>query len=164
MDQTKIKLKQMGADEKRFLFQSAVEMKQMQMELEEEKRDIDKRMRQLTLEEKRLKREQELFDMKLKVLEQELRKLSEEKKKVAEEKAYYDQQSHQENYLRESEIEVDIQQMFFRGVDNEATLKKRYRDLLKIFHPDNVAGDTNTIVEINREYAQLKKQLLYVGK
>ena len=49
-------------------------------------------------------------------------------------------------------------EMFFIGVNNESTLKRRYRDLLKIYHPDNVGGDTNTIQEINREYDHLKQR------
>ena len=31
---------------------------------------------------------------------------------------------------------------FFRGVDSELALRKRYKELLKIFHPDNKCGDT----------------------
>ena len=40
---------------------------------------------------------------------------------------------------------------------NELALKKRYKDLIKIYHPDNLDGDTGTIQEINREYERLKK-------
>ena len=36
-------------------------------------------------------------------------------------------------------------------------LKKRYKDLIKIFHPDNVAGDKEIIQRINREYETLKR-------
>ena len=46
--------------------------------------------------------------------------------------------------------------MFFRGVDNSLALKKRYKDLIKIFHPDNVAGDNDTVQLINREYSNLR--------
>ena len=48
--------------------------------------------------------------------------------------------------------------VFFNGVDNVLALKKRYRDLLKIFHPDNMDGDNETVQAINREYAILKEQ------
>ncbi len=41
---------------------------------------------------------------------------------------------------------------------NVLTLKKRYKDLTKIFHPDNVAGDTEVIQRINREYERLKRE------
>ena len=48
--------------------------------------------------------------------------------------------------------------LFFTGVSNMLTLKKRYRDLIKIFHPDNLAGDTEIIQRINREYENLKRE------
>ncbi|MCR5358123.1 MAG: J domain-containing protein, partial [Lachnospiraceae bacterium] len=48
--------------------------------------------------------------------------------------------------------------VFFNGIDNVLALKKRYRDLLKIFHPDNMDGDSATVQEINREYDILKDQ------
>jgi hypothetical protein len=48
---------------------------------------------------------------------------------------------------------------FFKGVNNILGLKKRYRDLLKIFHPDNLCGDNDTVLEINRQYEALKKKM-----
>lgn len=47
---------------------------------------------------------------------------------------------------------------FFKGVTNNEQLKKRYKDLLKIYHPDNQAGDTTISQEIQDEYEQLLKQ------
>lgn len=47
--------------------------------------------------------------------------------------------------------------VFFRGVDNELALRKRYRELLKIFHPDNKCGDTKTLMQIQKEYENIKK-------
>ena len=43
------------------------------------------------------------------------------------------------------------------GVGNEKSLRKRYKDLIRIYHPDNDAGDTETIQEINREYEKLQE-------
>lgn len=51
------------------------------------------------------------------------------------------------------------QGIFFRGVTNTLELKKRYKDLIKIFHPDNVNGDKDTLQQINREYEQIKNEL-----
>ena len=47
--------------------------------------------------------------------------------------------------------------LLFLGVDNLLALKKRYRDLLKIFHPDNLAGDNEAVQIINEEYAMLRE-------
>lgn len=44
---------------------------------------------------------------------------------------------------------------FFKGVATIDELKKRYRDLLKIYHPDNQAGDTSVSQEIQKEYDSL---------
>ena len=48
---------------------------------------------------------------------------------------------------------------FFKGVNNILGLKKRYRDLLKIYHPDNMCGDRETVVEITRQYEALKNKM-----
>ena len=56
------------------------------------------------------------------------------------------------SYERET-MEVSA---FFKGVRNPLALKKRYKDLIKIFHPDNLAGDKDIIQQINSEYETLK--------
>lgn len=43
----------------------------------------------------------------------------------------------------------------FSGVNNLADLKKRYRDLLKIYHPDNLAGDETMTKQIQAECEHL---------
>ena len=48
-------------------------------------------------------------------------------------------------------------EMLFQGVNSQLALKKRYRDLLKMFHPDNVAGDAEMALVINRIYEELKR-------
>ena len=47
---------------------------------------------------------------------------------------------------------------FFAGVSTQAGLKKRYRELLKIFHPDNENGDESVVHMINQEYRNFKKK------
>ena len=46
----------------------------------------------------------------------------------------------------------------FRGVDNDMELRKRYKELLKIFHPDNKCGDTKTFLLIQTEYESLRRK------
>ena len=64
-------------------------------------------------------------------------------------------------YQRVSDFSVTAEQpvirgeMFFSGVENRQSLKKRYKDLIKIYHPDNLDGDKNTVQEINSEYHKL---------
>ena len=54
--------------------------------------------------------------------------------------------------------EVYATGIFFRGVNNMVALKKRYKDLLKIYHPDNVAGDNDILLKINEEYKELMER------
>lgn len=44
---------------------------------------------------------------------------------------------------------------WFAGINTAEELKKRYRELMKIYHPDNQAGDTNAVQQIQQEYEQL---------
>ena len=60
--------------------------------------------------------------------------------------------------------EVYATGLFFRGVNNMVALKKRYKDLMKIYHPDNSCGDQEILIKINAEYEELKDRFDYVGK
>jgi hypothetical protein len=71
----------------------------------------------------------------------------------------YQQNNYQQNNYRSNgnAASYDSSQ-FFRGVDNEIELRKRYKELLKIFHPDNKCGDTKTLILIQTEYEKLKSR------
>lgn len=47
---------------------------------------------------------------------------------------------------------------YFAGVNDMKSLKKRYRDLLKIYHPDNQNGDSSVSKQIQEEYESLSKK------
>ena len=49
-------------------------------------------------------------------------------------------------------------QLLFRGANNPLALRKRYRDLIKIFHPDNLFGDGELAGQINKEYLKRKQE------
>ena len=111
----------------------------------------------LLSERSRLKQEESFFDKKMEILkggfaqlEADRREL--EKKRLmleAEEKVYKD--SMMQNKA------VDLAGILFQGVKSPLALKKRYRDLIKIFHPDNIAGDHEMVLRINKIYEELKK-------
>lgn len=136
-------------------------------ELEEARRSIeyDRRalIRMQEQDKARMKQEQHLFDMKWKILEEELLKLAEEKKQIQRQKEFYSRVHAYESgggstrsYTSTGVVKGEL---FFIGVSDENSLKKRYKDLIKIYHPDNLSGDTGTIQEINKEYDKLKKKL-----
>lgn len=47
---------------------------------------------------------------------------------------------------------------YFAGVNDKKSLKKRYHDLLKIYHPDNQNGDSSVSKQIQEEYDSLSKK------
>ena len=55
--------------------------------------------------------------------------------------------------------EVAPGSVFFKGINTEKALKKRYKDLLKIFHPDNNGGDNDTVIMIKKEYENILDEL-----
>lgn len=138
------------------------DMEEQQRDMQQKIRDLERQKRQFEyerdLEMDRIKREQHLFDMKWKILESELEKLAAEKQQVEKRKAFYSRVNDYER-SRTSSSNVVKGELFFMGVGNEQSLRKRYKDLIKIYHPDNLDGDTGTIQEINREYNALKKKL-----
>ena len=143
------------------------------MTLEQERRELDKQWRDLErernaftkhieIEDRRLEQEKNLFNMKMRILEEELQKLASEKKEVEMKKAFYDRvaQFEETSYRQVEESKVVRGEMFFRGVGTKQSLKKRYKDLIKIYHPDNVDGDNNTVLEINKEYDYLSQRFV----
>ena len=135
-------------------------------ELEEQKRlfEIEKRdfYRKVEIEDRRLEQEKNLFQMKFKILEEELVKLAAEKAQIEKKKAFYDMvgEFQARNHRQISDSQMSAGEMFFRGVASQQSLKKRYKDLLKIYHPDNIDGDNLVILEINKEYDYLSQYLI----
>jgi seryl-tRNA synthetase len=125
--------------------------------LERERRDFTRRVES---EVKRLEQQQQLLDAKFKILEEEFAKLAVEKEKVQKQKAFYRKVCDFTAHTAPApgvaaHSEVVSGEMFFSGVDSRQSIKKRYKDLIKIYHPDNQAGDSDTIQEINSEYHKL---------
>lgn len=125
--------------------------------LEQERRDFKRRVE---IEDRRLEQQQKLFDMKFKILEEELLKLATEKEQVKKQKDFY--QKVNEFNFREASAQNQVSgsnvvkgDMFFSGVASKQSIKKRYKDLIKIYHPDNLDGDKDTVQEINSEYNKL---------
>jgi hypothetical protein len=138
-------------------------------DLEVERRSLERERREFTRrvesEVKRLEQQQQLLDTKFRILEEEFVKLAAEKEKVQKQKAFYRKVSDfttrtasaagTSSQSTPSQSSVVRGDMFFSGVDSKQAIKKRYKDLIKIYHPDNRDGDSSTIQEINSEYNKL---------
>ncbi|MFG6338329.1 MAG: hypothetical protein K1W31_07840, partial [Lachnospiraceae bacterium] len=108
-------------------------------------------------EQERIRKDSRLVDEKLEIIKDGFRKLDMDRRRLDKEWARLaaEKELMEEHGLYDVYTETSV---FFRGVKNILTLKKRYKDLTKIFHPDNLAGDTEIIQRINREYEHLKRE------
>lgn len=116
---------------------------------------------QADFERQRQERSEQLFQMKWKMLEEELMKLAEEKKEFERMKRSSTTYTNGDEANSDDFMQMNCS-VFFTGVHNELALKKRYRDLLKIFHPDNIAGDHDVVVSINKEFEAMKEQFTFM--
>ena len=123
-------------------------------DLLKEKREVEARIHTLEQQEKQ-------FSLKWDMLIQETQKLADDKKQFERKKKFFDhvQANAQEEYSVTTSDNIVQGEMFFSGVSTKKALKKRYKDLIKIYHPDGDAGDTATVAEINREYEDLIAQM-----
>ena len=126
----------------------------------EERLSFREEMKQLNskvLEErKRLKDEQSFFDKKLSILQNGFASLEMDRKAFQREKDAY------ENKIKSLKYEINgetvVSSGFFAGVNSYLALRKRYKELLRIFHPDNLDGDNNMALMIKEEYERIKEK------
>ena len=116
----------------------------------------------ISASQQRLKQDELFFDKKMQILKSgfaqlDLDRQAFEREREQERRKWRQRQAEEEDYRRPlSSTDVGV---MFAGVKNLLALKKRYKDLLKIFHPDNIAGDKAVVQEINKEYERLKREL-----
>ena len=158
---------------KRFLFEERIRLSQeSEKQKEVYNKFIKERLafqeemkalnRKVLFERKRLKDETSFFDKKMQILQNGFLQLDMDRKKFERDKRMHESRKANDssnastgaNYFYKGQTPD-----FFKGVNNILGLKKRYRDLLKIFHPDNLCGDNDTVLEINRQYEALKKKM-----
>lgn len=132
------------------------EKKQFQAEAEEMQRF-------LAYEKKRLQQNESFFEKKMDILKNGFAQLDAERRCFEREKMTFEaQKSAHESYQRQ-EKNLDMAELLFQGVKSQLALKKRYKDLIKMFHPDNIAGDHEMVLMVNSVYEKLKREY-EVGK
>lgn len=117
------------------------------------KERMDAAERKLENMTKKLNNDKALFEQRLRILNNGFDQLNGDKKRLEKE---FTRLEREKSYQRENEY--DALDLLFRGVNNPLALKKRYKDLMKMFHPDNVSGDSEMVQLINEEYAALCRQ------
>lgn len=139
---------------------AAKELKQMQEQFLKEKIQFQEEMKLLNRkaagERQRLKEDSQFFEKKMEILQNGFRQLDLDRRRLDKEWARLTAEKDllEGHGLYGTHPEVSV---FFQGVRNPLALKKRYKDLIKIFHPDNVAGDKEVIQRINKEFERLKE-------
>ena len=148
---------------KLWLFQENMRLKQERSELEQERTELeqarnkfldervklrdelDELNRRTIMERKRLKEENLFFEKKMAILQEGFRQLEEDRKKFEQERQILIEEAREQQATGQDPGEGSFTavQLLFRGVNNPLALRKRYRDLIKIFHPDNLFGDAN---------------------
>ena len=125
--------------QKKFLFKENIRLNELSQSLEEDRQliDIQKGM----------------------LLEKETRQLAIDKERFNREKLMYRDKVYRE--ARRTMADAENVKIFFKGVNDTDSVKKRYKDLLKIYHPDNTHGDNNIVLAINEEYERLLR--FYLG-
>lgn len=157
---------------KHWLFQENIRIGIERKELEEnfdrfqkERAQFKKEMEDLNhrtiLERKRLKEESLFFDKKMAILKNGFLQLDADRQEFEKQK----------RSLAEAQRRIELQdknrtsypqdmvQRLFAGINNPLLLRKRYKDLIKIFHPDNLCGDEELVQMINREFARRKSEM-----
>ena len=161
-------------DAKLWLFQENVRLENERRELEQSrekflserirfKKELEELNKRTVIERKRLRDENLFFDKKFAILQDGFRKLEEDRLALERKKKLFasQQASHFMDTPRENtkgSIPEEAVRILFRGINNPLALRKRYRDLVKIFHPDNLFGDAELVQIINREYLRRKRE------
>lgn len=137
------------------------DLENMQEQFLQEKEQFQSEMkalnRKLSGEKKRLEQNREFFEKKMQILKDGFEQLDIDRRRLEKERAKLE--AHKE-IMNQASYDVSYGEVsvFFKGVNSLLALKKRYKDLIKIFHPDNVAGDKEIIQMINSEYENLKRR------
>ena len=153
---------------KSFLFKENIRLKEEQKEIEEAKNkltkereqfqlEMDMLSRRISMEQKRLKDDNLFFDKKFQILQDAYRQLEIDRNQLEKQKTRFQLEKELWDGEQSSAEMMDVVSVLFRGVSNPLALRKRYKDLLKIFHPDNLCGDAELVQMINREYERRKK-------
>ena len=153
-------------DLRRFLFEervSVINERNAQKELYEkfmaERLSFREEMRLLNSkvlsERKRLKDEQLFFDKKLNILQSGFANLEMDRKKFEKEKRQFEESK---RINKVCGVPIQDVSFLFNGVTSYLGLRKRYRDLIKIYHPDNMDGDGRMAVAIKETFEKLKEK------
>jgi len=122
------------------------------------RKEMDELNRRTVLERKRLREENLFFEKKMEILQDGFRRLEEDRREFEKYKRIESERRTSRYSVRDDISDEEVVALLFRGIDNPLALRKRYKDLLKIYHPDNLFGDEALVQVLNREYIRRRKE------
>lgn len=150
---------------RKWLFRENIRIMELERNLEDERKLIDiqkgmleKKQRKNMLLSKQLENQKNLFDQQWQIMEAELRRISAEKDSLKHEREVMRDEAYRA--ARRTLSYSENVKIFFKGVTDSDSLKKRYKEITKIYHPDNVNGDEELVKAINQEYELQKRYFL----
>ncbi len=123
--------------------------------------EMDRLNHKMVIERKRMKDENLFFDKKMQILQDGFRQLDIDRRKLDKDRARFEMEKEMlvgDMMGSASGDSGDVASVLFRGTSNFLTVRKRYKDLMKIFHPDNLCGDAQLVQLINKEYEKRKSE------
>lgn len=105
----------------------------------------------------KIARDKTMIEQKLDILKRGFSELDADRRELKEQWARLEAR---EAILSGMDITDEDVSVFFRGAGDPISLKKRYRDLSKIYHPDNRSGDREVFRRITKEYERLKSSMM----
>lgn len=130
------------------------------LEREQFRTEMKELNQKLLAEKRHLKEDNDFFEKKMQILKSGFSQLDMDKRKLEKERL---------QLMTDKEMSWELShgrggdptELLFRGVNSHLSLKKRYKDLIKMYHPDNVAGDHEMVLLITRIYEKMKSELDY---
>ena len=163
---------------KLWLFKESIRLRDERQELEfgradflneqENVREENRRYEEhLATKTRQLRREEELIEQKHGVIKRGFEELDRDRQALNAREASLRAREAELNERIAGSYALDLREagdVLFRGADNILLLKKRYKDLMKMFHPDCLGGDTEMVKMLNRTYDRLLKEIDSFGK
>ena len=149
---------------KLWLFRESIRLADERCELDAIRDENRKYEEHLAARNRQIRAEEDLIEQKHEVIKRGFAELDRDRQALnAREKSI----RAEEMRLREKtagSAESEAGDVLFAGADNILLLKKRYKDLMKMFHPDCLGGDTEMVKSVNRAYDRLVSECDSYGK
>lgn len=163
-DKSDIEDMKMRIDQEKYeLEEEKKKIEELRESLEKDRKQFEKEVEDVNkaLEEsrKKLEYDEAFLSKKQMVIESGFKQLDADRQRLHQEKEEFRKLRERVPVQRHAPVLEYRQGIFFKGVTDERGLKKRYKDLIKVFHPDNFNGDNVTLQNINREYETLLHDL-----